>query len=318
MITLLVGNNDIHLSNAAKKYNAAAQLITNKNINDVIDGCFYVSLSDVSVDEFIDLMISADQIIYLPSNNWSDVVNGKSRMQDWTERCCLIFRSKVINKSSLPQQTDFSDMLALADIRKTDKKQFWSVGCSISHGAGVPNSNRYGQLIADELKLEASFLTCKGSSIVWAADQILRSDIHEDDIVVWGLTSFNRLRFYVNDKLKHITANSYKQNSDLNKIVPIDRLDDQDLIYQNVTSIWQVVNFCAKIKAKLYIAGILVSLDHIPYMSDLPNCIQLRSKYLLSHGDSFLDLGSDNMHPGPLTHKWYSEEILKIIRKSNL
>ena len=97
---------------------------------------------------------------------------------------------------------------------------------------------------SNKLNLPVSFLTKVGSSNTWAKDQILRSNIKKNDIVIWGLTSAIRMPYFHNGLLRHIFAGSFISDSEIKKFLSPDRLDEQTLIYDSITSIMQVINFC--------------------------------------------------------------------------
>jgi hypothetical protein len=224
-------------------------------------------------------------------------------------------KKQVENVSNLLPAADLTIMLTLADKRKTNGKQIWISGCSISHGCDIPTDLRYGQLIANALELPVSFLTHNAASIEWAADQIIRSDIRKNDIVIWGLTSFPRVPFFKNKKVNHITPAYYQKNPNFKNELSIDLLTNENSIYRNISAIHRVVNYCTKIKATIVIAGILIDRYSLPYVMDLPNFIQLNGLHIIGNPINYIDLGSDNSHPGVKTHKWYAEEILEKIRK---
>ena len=52
--------------------------------------------------------------------------------------------------------------------------------------------------------------------------------------------------------------------------------------------------------------------DDLPlYFTNTDCFIMLHGLHGVDISDQLLDLGSDNSHPGPLTHQYYAEEILK-------
>lgn len=301
MITFFVGDGGLELSLKAKTMDSSAQLLTEDTCNDINPGVYYISLGDFSNDkEFVSALRKADWLIYSPPVVWDN-----ADMQYWTEYHLLRLKNITqVTGLDVGIPVDKNVMLELADNRKTEDRQLWSVGCSVTHGQGVTTTQRYGQLIADYMQLPASFLTCSGSSITWAADQILRSDIRKNDIVIWGLPNWGRIPYYDSTTkiVKHVTPWYYDQYPNFITVISPDRLSDHDLLYQSITSIYQVINFCNKIEAKLIIAGLLIDNDFISYTTNIPNYIHLF--------DTFIDVGNDNKHPGPLTHKWYSEEII--------
>lgn len=317
-VVILVGDVGDYLSEAAKELDSTATLLTQDNSDNLKAGIYYTSLGDFSnLNSFIRLLEKANTLIYQPPTQWSDVdQNGFSYMQEWTEFYLLYCQSRaeVLEIQNI-QTDDIKSMLELSDYRKSEQPQLWSVGCSITHGVGVLPSERYGQLIADSLNLPVSFLSSTGSSISWAADQILRSDIRSGDIVVWGLTSTNRLPYYQDKAVTHVNVSYYQKNPKFNSIIDMSRLDEPHMKYQSVTSIAQVVNFCQKVGAKLWLAGVLVDRHFIKYASYFPNYIQLLGNIGCKESEMFIDLGSDNSHPGPLTHKYYAENIINKINQ---
>jgi hypothetical protein len=207
-------------------------------------------------------------------------------------------------------------MLSLADSRcAKSNTQLWIAGCSISHGLGVGTNERYGEILSNKLDMPVSFLTTPGASISWAADQILRSDIHSGDIVVWGLTSETRLSFMNNDgDILHITPTYYRKNPDFNNTISVDLLTYQNNnIFHYIRDIKKVINFCSKINANLILAGLLVNEELIKYVFDLPNYVHFYGVSGINFNEIFLDFGDDNSHPGPKTHMWYANELYKAI-----
>jgi hypothetical protein len=199
-------------------------------------------------------------------------------------------------------------MLYLSDTRKTDESQIWNAGCSLTYGSGLSNINqRYGQIISDQLNLPISFLAYPGSSIIWAADQIIRSDLRSGDIVIWGLTSPNRFPYYYSTKIYHVSQYTYSVTPELKNFFSIDELDSKNLIYQSLSSVARVINFCSKLNVKLFVGGLLVD----PVFNEY--AVSLIPNYIFLYANHFKDFGTDGIHPGPGTHKWYAEEILNLI-----
>jgi hypothetical protein len=207
-------------------------------------------------------------------------------------------------------------MLAVADIRKSSEAQLWAAGCSVTHGVGVDPHERFGQLIADQLELPVSFLTCSGSSLEWASDQILRSDIRPGDTIVWGLTNIQRFAYYKDQQVDHVTVHYFQRNPGFDA-VSLSELDTENRFYQAITSIDRVVNVCSKLDIKLVLAGVLLGANYLPYLTNVPGYIDLKSSMPdIVPNKPGLDVGTDGRHPGPITHKWYAEQILKELNGS--
>jgi hypothetical protein len=234
-------------------------------------------------------------------------------MQAWTEDYLRIFRFRtVVENLSVTDPIKKLEMLFLADTRKTDSTQLWIAGCSFSHGTGVQEHERFGKILQQKLNLPMSSLTRPSSSIVWAADQILRSDIQQNDIVVWGLTSTPRLPWFNNGVVEHIVPRDYDMAPELDRKLTLDYFKGEDVVYRSVVAVYQVINYCQKIGARLILASLLDD-QIIQYLKDDCEFIMLYHIWGRDHDQVYIDLGSDNLHPGPLTHEFYATEILKKI-----
>ena len=316
-ITLFVGDTGEYLANIAKQHDKNAKLITDINYKRIRAGTYYTSIGDVVTDEKFEIVLKkADIIIYSPPDVWS-TEQTKLGTIHWLT-VMRAFEDKTLINADHLELSLLNQFLALSDVRKTDSAQLWIAGCSITHGIGVEPSQRYGQLISNQLNLPVSFLTQEGSSISWSADQLLRSDLRPGDTVVWGLTSMGRITWFRDNKhLYHITISLYAVWPEIDKMVKISRVWEQDRAYDAITKIYQVINFCAKMGVKLYLAGILVDITKFSLKFD--NYIPFYNGVKEDEENQFLDIGTDrDRHPGPLTHQWYAEKILEKIQQDSV
>jgi len=328
MITLFVGDCTPDLANAALEYDESALLIDSNNYRDVRDsGTFYTSISDLpSLAAFDDLLLSANTIVYSPPNNWSDSNTGFAGLKFWTEFYCLIYSKfkTVIGLDLIHKPSDLETMIHLSDLRQCDDNQLWVVGDSITFGVGVSSNQRYAEILSKQLNLPLSVLAEPASSIQWAADQILRSDIRENDTVVWGLTNVQRFPF-MDDESNHIhvTAGHYVRDKSFQKTLDIDVLSHfKNYQMQCVQSVYKVINYCNKIGANLIIAGLIVDIKLVHYLGKL-DCYYHLARMDLDDSYNrgprcsyeYLDVGSDNKHPGPLTHQYYADTLFEVISK---
>jgi hypothetical protein len=315
MIKIYVGDITKDLGIYAKAQDSDAKLVTSLSYKNLEPGTYFVSLGDLdNLQQFRETLSQADTLIYYPPVKWSDHIDDVSLMKVWTEFYVATYQKLKGNPvdTRLCKIENLTHMLSLRDYRKTSESQLWIAGCSLSHGTGVSDNQRYGQLLSNYLNKPVSFLTCPSSSITWAADQILRSDLRPNDIVVWGLTSFNRFVYYEHNQFHHVNVSYYIQNPEFDKIVSMSKLDDDDdLIYQNVCSIYSVVNFCKKLNVKLFLIGLLTDYNNIGWMNTCENFLQLYGMLGLDKHNIYLDYGSDGFHPGPLTHEWYAKQIME-------
>lgn len=302
---MFVGDVDTTVYNEAYSFSSDAKRL-DQYIPELNTGVYYLSLGDYTrYDDFVNTLMLADKIVFCPPTLWSS-----NSIKNSTEiTLTLLSTSKIITGLDKISKSPIKESLKnLADIRKIDGSQIWNAGCSISHGIGVQENEKYGSLISKKLNLPISFLTNRGSSIEWASDQILQSDIRKGDIVIWGLTSLSRFPFFTNEKVNHVLTSYYENNPKFNNTIPIDILSHEHLNYQAAKSITQVKNFCNKIGAKLILANILASERLILSLLDAKDYVQLQD--ISKPASLYLDLGTDNLHPGPKQHKLYAEKIL--------
>lgn len=331
--TLFVGSNDQALADTALRHDPTAYLIDSNNYQLDHNGTGYTSIPDLpDIDKFLLVCRQADNIIYSPPIAWNNdnkkykgfLTNNPSE-QHLVEK---ILQNLSLNRykpiiTNCPEITAWEPitdkqieaMTELADIRKIDGPQLWAVGCSFTYGVGVKIKQRYANLLADEINMPLSVLADVGTSIGWAGSQILRSDIRKDDIVVWGLTQNHRLAYYdaKQCRLIHLSGAYYSWNPKFNKVFNIDNLTSDNRLYEAILMIHQVINFCTIIGAKLIIAGLLPEPNLSAYLKNkYNNYIHLTNDGLHR---TYIDYAENGQHPGPISHKWYSDNIVQLIKE---
>jgi len=319
-LTLVIGDTGYYLSDLAKSIDSKAYLVDYNNLLDYHRGTIYTSLGDIdSLEHFFILLKKAAKIVYYPPKIWSDKKTNQEKFSTaWlTEHYLQLVSSlnniHIENFVKTPNGTEYN-----STPRKTDKTQLWIAGCSTTKGVGVSEHERYWEIIKAKLNLEASVMAERRASNSWCRDQLLNCDIQSGDIVIWGLTSMVRFPWIVNNKLTHVAASYYKDHPDFDKIVKLDTLDSDQRIYDSLTSIQQVVNFCKKTGAHLIMATIHTNLEIISEAAKHKELLIIHGSNGLDHHSSYLDFGTDNLHPGPKTHKMYAEKILEKINDFNI
>lgn len=306
-ITLFVGDNNYSLAKQAQTKDPTAFLIEFGNYKKFLttdytdDITVYTSFSDLpkisSTDAvFFEVLKKADNIFYCPPLRWSDYSDTFSWNSNQVVTEYFLYHVNLIKNNvqgldlTLYQNSNY---LNLIEPRQHEGKQLWIAGCSIADGVGINEDKKFGMLIANQLGLPVTHLTRPGTSIEWAKDQILRSDIRKNDIVVWGITQETRAPKAVNKKI-------------ISEADPNILLDETSL-YRAVTSVHQVVNFCRKISAQLILLPIICS-------EQLQMLIGNLDEYCPTpYQTKPLDFGTDNLHPGPIQHCAYAKIVCKKI-----
>jgi hypothetical protein len=224
------------------------------------------------------------------------------------------------NFMRLAMETNLQDHLFNKDLYKsqhdprTDNKTLYIAGCSMSYGTGIKDSERYGEILSQKLGLPCIFLAMPGSSIAWQADQILQTDLRSNDIVVWGLTSLSRVNIANSTELIGYTINNYAALVE-QKYFNLDYFDSWTLTLSCIKQILQVENVCQQLGVNLYLANLLET-TVVPLLfarqSNYINCLE---EWKPGHDGklNYLDLGTDNIHPGPKQHQVYADKIYQNI-----
>lgn len=315
--TLFVGDCGESLCQTAKQFDSEAVLINQDNFTNFINSTSsvtgYTSLADLPKDlsVFYNLLNCADKIVYCPPVNWSDqktinLEDPTNSIQGLTEYYLYVINKNKNNVVGLDLSNfDSSPYINLKTGRPSNDQSLWIVGCSTTAGIGVDDNERYGVLLSKRLNLPVSFLADSGSSITWAADQILRSDIREQDIVVWGLTSEHRLIFWNPSANELMHVHSHSENIEQLELShkTINRLlVHKTNLLSAIQKIHEVSNFCNKIKANLLIFNVHSSNTLNLHLNNVNEFLVYLSTF-----DKYIDIGNDNKHPGPKQHQAYAD-----------
>lgn len=305
-ITVYVGDNDSSLAINATTHNNNAYLVHTKNYNEFLnytttnDITVYTSLTDLPKinnerSVLFDILQKADNIVYSPPLKWSDASSefNLTSQKMLIEYYLLLINNTKNNVTGLPLTVSENKYLKLADKRTSTANALWVAGCSIPHGVGVLTNEKFGTIVAKTLNMPMVNITKGGSSIEWASDQILRSNMQTGDIVVWGLTSEYRAPLWNRGEVVGETNGAI--------------LIEETRMYKAITAVHQVINFCNKAEVKLILLPLICSEQMRVYLNDEPDF------YQLPYQTKPLDYGSDNAHPGPKQHKFWADFCLTAI-----
>lgn len=309
---VFVGDVDIELSNHALLYDSSAYLVSRSNVDSTHTGTIYTSLGDLdNTGQLNQLLSTASEITYCPPKQWSDGKKSidKYSMAWFTEHYIAI----AINLYNIKLNGSISSLFSIPlpeQTRKTSSTQLWVAGCSTTFGVGVKDDERYADILSKKLNLPVSLLARCGASIPWASDQILRSDIRENDLVILGVSSYHRITVFNNQQVIHATHQTFVDNKDKLPELNIDQFDSDTRIYEGLSAIDRVINFCKKVGAKLIIIGIHSNLEFLPELTKHKNFIFYHGKFGIEFVDGWVDIGTDGAHPGPKTHQLYADLII--------
>jgi len=304
--------------------NNGSQLLNYKNIDYAINNTeltnYHTSIPDIKTENIQKVCRLAREIyiVGITSKNISDL--------DYIDSSIIYPYGRLFNElhkmshkvHGLECINDLTlDRLnSLCTINLHKQPVLWTAGCSVTHGVGVLATERWGNILSRYLNMPEVTLSSNGASIKWAADQLLRSDIKQGDIVVWGLTTFQRAEYALNWELKSNTvANIYRQKITNVRYSSLDYYDSTTHIVDTIRSILQVINFCKKIGVQLYLANLL-EITLLPIiLKDHTYFIDLAKEYDITETATYMDIGTDGVHPGPKQQQYYADQIFNFIKK---
>jgi len=276
---------------------------------------YHTSLEDLSIREIEDIrkiLKNAQKIEFCDIENYLDPDKDHDRILHlicgyltYPEYQHLTDTNKIKEKLlKYWLSKELSDPI----IDRPNNKVLWTAGCSFTSAVGVDPHERWGHLVANHFNLEEMNIARGGASMTYASDQIIRSNIQKGDIVVWELTTINRLDIVVDGLAKNVTATMALEEELFHKYFTIDYLDSTTLKLISMKAIHQVIAHCEKIGAELYLINFLDSTWSPIVLGDRKNFLDL---FIMPK--DLLDLGTDGAHPGPLQHQKYAKEIIKFI-----
>jgi len=316
--------NNLYISTPKYRWDLAKNKILDKGnldkvLNDPIINDYCTSISDITTQN-LQKVCKASQVIHLVDIDLDTVSKQDFEGHDQYSYGRLFY--ELIKVKHKVQNFDFINKFnldrfnSLLGSRCTDDPVLWTLGCSFTIGEGVNFNERYGYLLGEKLNLPEITLSRSGASLSYAADQLLRSDVRSGDIVVWGLTTIQRFEISKDWELEPKTTVMYPSLPKHMRYWSLDFFDSTTNITLSIHKILQVMNFCSKIGAKLYLVNLLDEAWILPVLKDYEFYLDLTKTFPIEeHLGTYLDTGTDETHPGPLTHKWYAEQIYNFIKE---
>lgn len=192
----------------------------------------------------------------------------------------------------------FTDDNSIFD--RTNTPTLWVFGCSHSHGVGLSDDQtRYGNIISKSLGLPLKSITRPGSSTRWSLRHLINADIRPDDLVIWQLTTPERITVYNSQPCEVVLSST--SNKDL-----ITVFNDDQIFFDHLSLIQYGVAFLRALNVKFVLTS-------IEYNSSLfynfkEEYVKYK-EYCYSPGFD-VDHGADGVHFGEISHKNLALSIL--------
>ena len=309
--TLYISHREFDFSGYSSKFLTKKNLTTAINDSEVLD--YHTSLADIELDD--DSLLAHCKEIKFVGLDWERVIDSEIHMAYAQAIYIAISKYNATGAEDIVNQLD-AHCNSNRNTRKDLDPVLWTAGCSWTSAFGVEDQERWGHLVANKLNVNEVNLAKPGASIWDASDQILRSDLQKDDIVVWGLTNLGRVEAVVENKLRSYPIRGAEEFDFFD--YKIDHFSSNTQYLVALRQIHQVINFCNKVEAKLYIINFLDPAWLPLAMKTHPRFLDLQHPLKDQQDDwKLIDYASDNHHPGPKQHQEYAEKISKFIRESN-
>lgn len=316
--------NKLHISDQYFKWSTyhidikKLTFVNAKNVKSLIESSAlvdcYTSIEDVGT-EYLKLLCESVHDIVLVNIDYNFLKNTS----DLFSYSFLLGHIKNDNDivTSLKHQIK-QQLTSTLSQRPSSDSVLWVAGCSYTAGFGVDTTQRYANILADKLNMPMALLAVSGASILWAADQILRSDIRANDLVVWGITTPSRVDLSTSFTLKSIPISFYTDVPKDKQYWSLDFFESQTQSVHCQRQILQVINYCNKVGAKLVLVNFLDNaFTHLIFKNE-QNYIDLSIPRSVDGSIfNFIDYGADNKHPGPQQHNYYAEQIFNLIKENN-
>ena len=270
----------------------SSKLLTSESLQ--ISEINHTSIGDVTPAELLVLMNTVDEITFLKETyDYTsslfyetlvalNATSHKKKIQNFDRQCIKSFLE-----------------INLEHIGHSHNANLWVFGCSHSHGVGLrQGQEKYSDILSATLGIELNSITKPGSSLSWSFRHLAAAPIHHNDIVVWQITTPGRISVYDGDIVE--TQLSQSKNPHL-----LETFTDQQIFFNHLTTIAAGVAYLRAMGVKFIMTSIL-------------NKSELFYQYLLEYTKYpeycyspgvFVDLGTDGLHVGPLSHKLLANAI---------
>jgi len=260
---------------------------------------YHTSLGDLSAQEVLSIGNQFDVINFIP--NKFDVSSSIYYETAIVLNC--LSHKKTLTGYTPPCQQRF---LSLDVHTRANSPTVWVFGCSHSYGIGLlPDQQNFGQHISQSIKLPLKLISQPGSSTQWSLRHLMNANLQEGDFVIWQLTSPERISYgYPPSELLLAQIESRHL---------LETYNDQQLLFKQLSLFNQGIQHlkCQSVKFAVISMGKQSPLFY--------PCLTEYSKYpeFCHVPNYFLDLGTDGIHMGPLSHKALAKSILNHVYYSN-
>lgn len=257
--------------------------------------CYHTSLGDLLSHEILKISEEFDVINFIPDcfDLASDIYFETALLLQY------LSHSKTVTgyKSAADQ-----NFLSVDISNRPSTPILWVFGCSYSYGTGLTADQlTFGQHVSKVIGLPLKTVAKPGSSTQWSLRHIMNAKFIPGDRVIWQLTSPERFSYGyppLELRLAHVTQRHL-----------LETFTDQHNLFNQLTWFNQGIQYLKSQPIKFTVVSIN-SKDPGFYPCLMEYTKHKEYCYALNYT---LDLGLDNLHIGPLSHKSLAHCILNHI-----
>ena len=299
LLASTVTTKTLHLTHPHFNYSALnpESILLDRVDTEISSTEYHTSLGDLTAVEIISIVNKFDHVNFVDNQ----FTPGDDIYEDTVALLTYINQNKNITNFSNKECQAFIENKEI--YTRPDEPVLWVFGCSHSYGIGLrPNEKRYAELVAEGMGLPLKLIACPGGSMHWTLRHIVNAAIEPRDFVIWQIINPARTSYFNGKHVEEICF-SHTKNRHLLEVYT-----DEQIYFTHLSIINVGVRYLRAISSRF----MLISLDHI---NDYQFSVEYTKYPEYYHCSNFaVDLGTDNLHYGPLSNKRLAITLLNHIQ----
>jgi hypothetical protein len=254
--------------------------------------CYHTSVGDLSPHDILSVSRRFDVINFIP-----DKFDLNS--DTYFETAVLLqhlYHTKLVTGHCSESVQDF---LSVDVNDRPPEPIVWVFGCSHSYGTGLKsNELTFGEHISQAIGMTLKTVAKPGSSTQWSLRHIMNAKFLPGDRVIWQLTSPERFSYGLPPFEYRLVTGSEQHI--------LETFTDQHILFTQLTLFNQGLQYLKSQPVKFSVISINAK-SNIFYPGLLEYTKHKEYCYALNYN---LDLGTDQLHFGPLSHQALAQRIL--------
>ncbi len=262
---------------------------------------YHTSLGDMNACDILSIASKFEVINFVPSNfDFNESI--------YHETIILLTHLQhrmPVNNLSVDPAIRFLDNIDIES--KFADPTLWVFGCSHSHGVGLESSKfRYSEILSQELNMPLRSITKSGSSTRWSLRHLINANINPEDLVIWQITTPGRISIAGDLPIELLLSSTDNR-------AMLEVYSDEQVYFDHLS----LINYGVQYLRALGVRFVLTSIEHdTSLFYDYKKEYVKYKEYCYSPGFN-VDLGTDNLHFGKISHKNLALSLLDHIHYIN-